>query len=329
MKIVVLAGGLSPERDVSLSSGSLIANALLNKGYEVMLLDLYLGTNNKDIEPKYYKDHTFNYKVEETEPDLNLLKEEYGSNEIGEGVIDICKDADIVFLALHGGIGENGTIQEIFDREEINYTGSSSISCKNSMNKKISKSLVKDIVSVANTYTLENVLFPCIVKPTNGGSSVGTSIVNDEEEFKKAFNLAKKYEEDILIEEFIPGREFSVGILDGKALPSIEIIPKKGFYDYENKYQEGATIEICPSDIPDFLEKELRNYALKCHKALGLGFYSRIDFIVDKNNKIYFLEANSLPGMTPTSLLPQEAKQIGINYDDLCEMIIFSKINKQ
>ena len=325
MNIVVLSGGLSTERDVSLASGSLIANALMEKGHNVMVLDLYLGIKNDLFKPVYYNksdNFKFSYNVSNKEPNLSLLKEKYGDFQIGDKVLDICKSSDIVFIALHGGIGENGTLQEMFDKEGIKYTGSSSISCKNAMDKRLSKKLVSDYVLVAPSYnSFDDISYPVVVKPNSGGSSVGTSIVNNKKELIKALDIAKKYESDILIEKYISGREFSVGILDNMALPSIEIIPKKGFYDYENKYQEGSTIEICPSQISKDLESLLRKTALNCHKALGLGFYSRIDFIVDDSNLIYFLEANALPGMTKTSLLPKEAQTIGIIYEDLCEKI--------
>lgn len=326
MKIVVLAGGISPERDVSLTSGSLVANALINKGHKVMLLDLLKGEDNDDIKPLYYTksdNHLFNYSVPETEPDLDYENQ----NIIGPGVIDICKDCDIVFLALHGGIGENGTLQEIFDKEGISYTGSDSKSSKLAMDKEKAKEVVaKANILVAKEYDKDDEIdYPVVVKPNSGGSSVGTSIVHSKEELFNALNLAKKYEDEILIEKYIKGREFSVGILNGIALPSIEIIPKHGFYDYKNKYQKGATIEVCPSDIDEETEQSLRNNALICHKALGLGYYSRIDFILDDNNDIYFLEANTLPGMTPTSLLPQEAKAFSISYEDLCEKIVLNK----
>jgi len=339
MKILVLAGGLSPERDVSLSSGALIANSLIDSGYEVMLLDLYLGVNNKDIIPKYISKKNkerFSYKVKETEPDLNKLKEVNGENPIGEGVIEECQKADVVFMALHGGIGENGQLQAVFDKYNINYTGSSSEGSNLAMNKNLSKKVMVENniltakwICTTNGIDIEKIKFPCVVKPCSCGSSVGTSLVKDKKELEKAIEYAKEYEDDIIVEDFIEGREFSVGILDNKALPVIEIKPIKGFYDYKNKYQTGCTIETCPAEIDIELKSKLQNEALKVHNALKLGFYSRIDFIVDKNNNPYCLEANTLPGMTPTSLLPQEAQAEGITYDELCEKIVLSTVKNK
>ena len=171
------------------------------------------------------------------------------------------------------------------------------------------------------------VSYPCVVKPCSCGSSVGVSIVNNEEELKAALDFAKRYETKILIEDMICGREFSVGILNGKALPAIEIRPKDGFYDYERKYQSGLTDEICPAELSESDAKRLAETALKAHRALNLGSYSRIDFIrEEKTGKFMCLEANTLPGMTPMSLLPQEAAAEGIDYDALCLAIAMSAI---
>lgn len=341
MKIIVLAGGLSPERDVSLTSGSLIANSLIKSGYEVMLLDLYLGTNNKEI-PAEYKNkdskELYSYKISKKEPNLEKLKQESPNKDIliGENVLELCTKADLVFMALHGGIGENGKLQALFDIYNVNYTGSSSEGSMLAMDKDLSKQIAKENgILTANWTTFksneineENIKVPCVVKPLSCGSSVGISIVNTKEELTKALNLAKKWEEEILVEDLIHGREFSIGILNNEALPVIEIIPKKGFYDYQNKYQTGSTIEICPANLTKEEEKYLKDNALKAHKSLKLGHYSRIDFILDNKGKAYFLEANTLPGMTPNSLLPQEAQAKGMTYDELCENIVLSKIKK-
>ena len=170
--------------------------------------------------------------------------------------------------------------------------------------------------------------FPFVIKPCCGGSSIGVSIVNNEEEFNKAISDAFSYEDEILVEEYIKGREFSVGVLGDKALPAIEIVPTEGFYDYKNKYQAGLTKEFCPADISPETEKLLGDSALAAFKALGLGAYARIDYILTEDNHAYCLEANTLPGMTPTSLLPQEAMAAGINYNELCEKIIEVSMRK-
>lgn len=332
MKIVVLAGGLSNERDVSLSSGSLISNALIELGHQVFMVDLFIGADDiseidslfidNKCEKRYY------YKVPDSEPDLNELMRKYNSAEfIGKNVLDICKAADIVFIALHGGIGENGKLQALFDIMGIKYTGTGSLGSALAMDKVIAKRLMQsENIKTPDfkVYTKESEIvfeYPCVIKPVSNGSSIGVSMAGNREELEKSVKLAFAYEEQILVEKLIAGREFSVGILDGKALPVIEIIPKSGFYDYKNKYQNGLTNEVCPAEVDYELCEKLQQNALKVHKLLKLGYYSRIDFIADYNNEVYCLEANTLPGMTPTSLLPQEAHSAGISYNKLCGMI--------
>ncbi|MDE5670559.1 MAG: D-alanine--D-alanine ligase [Eubacterium sp.] len=330
MNILVLAGGLSPERDVSLSSASRIAKALIAKGNKVAVLDLYYGIH--DVKEFFFTDDSDeieDYTVSEKVPDIMQSSdiEAY----IGKNVLQCCKMADIVFLALHGDIGENGKLQAVLDLYKIKYTGSGYNGCLLSMDKNIAKILV----SAGNIKTAKwclnemehSIDFPCVVKPLGVGSSIGISMVENSNEYETAICEAKKYDSDILIEEKICGREFSVGILNNKALPVIEIIPKNNeFYNYKNKYQMNLTDEICPADIPKHLAAELKQKAEKIHQMLNLKFYSRIDFIVDCKNNVYFLEANSLPGMTPSSLLPQEAAAMGISYEDLCNQIAESAL---
>lgn len=339
MKIVVLAGGLSPERDVSLSSGALISNALIENGHDVMLLDLYLGENNKEIEPLFRNnnsDYRYTFTVSEKEPDLDAIKGSVKNKNglIGNGVIEFCKQADIVFLALHGAAGENGQLQALFDLNEIKYTGTGYAGSLLAMDKDLSKKMMREsgiltadwkYIDIKNDNDFSSISYPCVVKPCSCGSSVGVTIVENKTQLDNAIGYAKKYEEYVLIENKIEGREFSVGILDGEALPPIEIRPLNGFYDYRNKYQAGLTEEICPAQISDEICRLLQESALKVHNTLRLGFYSRVDFIVDKNNNAYCLEANTLPGMTPTSLLPQEAKAVGISYNELCNKIANAK----
>jgi D-alanine-D-alanine ligase len=273
------------------------------------------------------------YTIPKDPPDLDVLRAKVkGSALIGDGVIDICRMSDVVFLALHGGMGEDGRIQAILSSMGIPYTGSDFSACLAAMDKSLSKLLFRAAGVATADYTLIRsgekpyaVSFPCVVKPCSCGSSVGVSIVENEEELYAALAFAEKYEGKILIEDKIEGREFSVGILNGKALPAIEIRPKEGFYDYERKYQSGLTEEICPAPLNTEEAARLADSALKAHRALGLGSYSRIDFIKDnKTGKFVCLEANTLPGMTPMSLLPQEAAAAGIDYDTLCEIIATS-----
>lgn len=344
LRIVVLSGGLSPERDVSLSSGALIANALLENGHEVLLLDLYLGRGLNDSAPQWEKraeGQSFSYVVPAGEPDLTRLREQSGNGEslIGSGVLDWCRQADVVFLALHGSIGENGQIQSVFDTFGIRYTGTGYIGSLLAMDKDLSKQLMRaagiptaDWICLDRSANMDGPLsdirdlsadihFPCVIKPCSCGSSVGVAMADSPAELQTALTAAWLYEERVLVEDRIRGREFSVGILDGVALPVIEIIPKAGFYDYQNKYQAGLTDEICPADLAHAQTRAMQAAALAVHRTLRLGFYSRIDFILDETGTPYCLEANTLPGMTPTSLLPQEALAAGITYTELCERI--------
>jgi D-alanine-D-alanine ligase len=348
MNIVVLAGGLSPERDVSLSSGSLIANALKSRGHRVLLLDAYEGidintNNNCDLFIDINSNKTYNFIVSDEEPDLEEIKRKNnnGNALIGKNVIKICEYADVVFIALHGAMGENEQLQATFDTLGIKYTGTGYIGSLLAMDKDLTKKLlVQSNIPTAewvlfNTKNdkfdviLNNVGFPCVVKPCSCGSSVGVSIVNNIDELETALSTAKKYEENILVEKMIKGKEFSVGVLNEKALPPIEIITLTGFYDYKNKYQVGLTKEICPAELADNDVKKISELTLKIHKILRLGDYSRIDFILNENGEFICLEANTLPGMTPTSLIPQEAAAAGIKYEDLCEQIaLFAMKNK-
>ncbi|GMA08477.1 D-alanine--D-alanine ligase [Tetragenococcus halophilus subsp. flandriensis] len=340
MDIVVLAGGLSYERDVSLSSGGKIATALEEKGHSVLLLDIYLGMDANNFEEALQKQTESNknrdYSIGKKEPALeNLAKLSQQQNDlVGNNVISICKSADFCFLALHGGIGENGKLQALFDIYNIKYSGSDYKSSLLAMDKEVSKKLmVTNHILTPNWEMIDSfyqrkISAPCVVKPIDNGSSIGVEMVEEDTHLDEAVKAAAKFQSKIMIEEKVAGREFSVGILGDTILPAIEIIPKHGFYNYENKYQEGATIEIAPAEISEKLTKKLSDLALLVHNTLGLSVYSRIDFMVTSDSKIYFIEANSLPGMTPTSLLPQEAAAQGIDFPDLCEKIVQFSLDK-
>ena len=335
MNIVVLCGGLSTERDVSLITGKNVVNALRSVGENAQLLDVFLGY--KGSADSFFNSAHERFETEnginETDPDIERIKASRGGESVslfGENVIEICKKADIVFMALHGEDGEDGKIQAAFDLLKIKYTGSGCLASAMAMNKYISKQMM-DANGITNAkYFVLNkgkdipkYEFPCVIKPTSGGSSVGISIAKSEEEYKKAVDLAFEYEDKIIVEEYIEGREFSVGILGDKVLPPIEIIPKEGFYDYKNKYQSGMTIEICPAELTADENEKLAKCTKAVFDALGLEVYSRIDFILSKDNgEFYCLEANSLPGLTSLSLLPQEAAAVGIDYPTLCRKII-------
>lgn len=343
MRIVVLAGGLSTERDVSISSGILVASALREKGHEVVLLDVFTGyeQNICDIDALFKQNYSFADKanVGETVSDLSEVKENRLNKSdrfIGTNVIEICTEADITFLALHGGEGENGQLQASLDLLGIKYTGTGYLGSALAMNKGLTKSVfVQNKINTPAGEIFKSEedakswsIFPCVVKPCSGGSSVGIAKAENEEEYILAVKDAFRYENEIVVEQFVKGREFSVGILGGKALPPIEIIPKSGFYDYAAKYQAGATDEICPADIDEQTDKKLRDSAVAAYNSLHLDSYARVDFLVDENGEPFCLEANTLPGMTPTSLLPQEAAVEGMNYADLCEKIIEISLDK-
>ena len=340
MKIVVLAGGLSPERDVSLSSASLVANALISEGHDVALIDVYEWLTDDDVLENLFvrpdAGRKFECVVSEKAPDLNELVRRHDGRKalIGPKVVDICAIADVVFIGLHGAMGENGQLQALLDCYAIPYTGTGYCGSLLAMDKDLSKKLLRQAgIPTADWIMLErdsdsesdiigSIGFPCVIKPIHCGSSVGISIVDEPQSLALALETAFQYESQVLAEKKIVGREFSVGVLDGKTLPAIEIIPKQGFYDYKNKYQQGLTTEICPAEVTVEQACRLSEYTLAVHKALRLGSYARIDFIMGQDEEFYCLEANTLPGMTPTSLLPQEAAAMGIGYNELCGRIV-------
>ena len=347
MNIVVLAGGLSTERDVSVTSGTMVANALRKCGHKVVLLDVFMGYEHDEcdtvslFEEQY--DFTENLGVGESIPDLERVKarrRDKSDRFLGEHVEEICRYADICFLALHGDNGENGRLQATFDLLGIKYTGSGYLGSAVAMNKGITKSIFlnHNISTPAgecfkpedkdNGRLAEWNVFPCVVKPCSGGSSVGISIVENKSDFMAAMEQAFVYEREVLVEQYVKGREFSVGVIDGKALPIIEIIPKEGFYDYVNKYQSGRTEEICPAELDEATTKLLQSEAEKAYEALQLEAYGRVDFLLDSNGKSYALEANTLPGMTNASLIPQEAAAAGIGYEELCDKIVEISLRK-
>lgn len=339
MKIVVLAGGTSTERDVSLSTGSMIYKALKKNGHQVILLDVYLGyEGNVDNIFEWETDWAAKASVVGTEnPDLEAVKalrKDGGKSFFGPNVLAICEQADCVFMALHGANGEDGKIQACFELMGIPYTGTDYVSSAMAMDKGITKDMFKahgiptpvGIRLKKGEQESEKVPFPCVVKACCGGSSVGVCIARNEAEYEAAKAEAFKYDNEVVIEQYISGREFSIGVMEGKALPVIEIAPKEGFYDYKNKYQAGSTVETCPAEISPEKTREMQTIAERVFKALRLKSYARMDFMMSEAGEIYCLEANTLPGMTPTSLLPQEAAAVGIDFGQLCEKILQSAL---
>ena len=342
MNIAVLCGGLSAERDVSITSGTMVACALRERGHNVLLLDAFFGCTETYGTPEELfltEQSNQTIPVGETAPDLDKIRasrKQENNSILGDNVLEICRAADITFFALHGEEGENGKLQAVFDVHGIKYTGCGYLGSALAMNKTITKHLLscegiltpRGITVYKGQGPYEDVGFPCVVKPCSGGSSVGTSIVGSREDYDKALELAFKYERGVIVEQYIKGRELTVGVIDGQAMPVIEIIPKEGFYDYKNKYQTGATEEICPADIGEEKTKEIQRLSEKVSEALMLEAYCRADYLMDEKGDIYCLEANTLPGMTPTSLLPQMAKAQGMDFAELCELIIEVSLKK-
>lgn len=337
MKIIVLAGGTSTEREVSLNSGKMVCKALRSKGHEAALLDVFMGYESDTPMELYHKQtdvdtaaDALSGRVEEVQ---KLVKERKKEKEsfFGPNVLTLCKDADIVFMALHGQNGEDGKIQAAFDLLGISYTGAGSLGSALAMDKGLSKQIFfhyqvptpKSVLFTDNAPVKEiPFVGGAVVKPCCGGSSVGVTIAKTQEEYDKALEEAFALEHEVLVEEYVSGREFSIGVMNGRALPVIEIEPLEGFYDYTNKYQAGKTRETCPANLSQHITEKLQREAEHAYRALKLQVYARIDFLLDANNDIYCLEANTLPGMTATSLLPQEAAVEGISFEDLCEKIV-------
>lgn len=347
MKVVVLAGGISTERDVSLSSGRMIYEALKKNGHQAVMLDVYLGYQG-ETEGIFERDEdwiqtvaavTKTCSIGEENPDIEAVKAlrpDGDKNFFGPNIIAICQEADAVFMALHGENGENGKIQACFDLMGIRYTGTDYVSSALSMNKALAKELFdyhgiptpKGIRLKKGETDPGSVPFPCVVKSCCGGSSVGVCIAHNKEEYEAALEEGFRYDEEVVIEQYIKGREFSVGVMEGKALPVIEIAPLKGFYDYKNKYQAGSTVETCPAQLSERKTKEMQHLAEQAFSVLRLKSYARMDFMMNEEEELFCLEANTLPGMTPTSLLPQEAQAEGVSFEELCEKILKTALEK-
>ncbi|MFI3252889.1 MAG: D-alanine--D-alanine ligase [Eubacteriales bacterium] len=340
MKILVLAGGFSMERHVSLTSGAMVSQALRKNGHTVAMVDLYFDVE-KDFSFLSKEKIPENYFQVNTEiPDLESLKKTKSSeNFIGNGVISLCHQADLVFLALHGSCGEDGRLQAVLDLEGICYTGSGHLPSALAMDKNLTKLFIQGEIPTAPWKKMKiteknikklakEISLPIVVKPINSGSSIGVSIPNNMIELETALADCLALGGEVILEEFISGREIQVAILGDRTLPPIEIFVEDGFYDLENKYKSGLAKEVCPADIPADIAEKLSNYAMKAFQILGLSVIARADFILAEDGTIYFLEINTLPGMTPTSLVPQEAAAVGISYDALCEQIVTLSLEK-
>ncbi|MDD5730194.1 MAG: D-alanine--D-alanine ligase [Candidatus Omnitrophica bacterium] len=298
-RIGVLMGGPSSEREISFKSGKAVVEALSQLGLETAAIDI---------------------KSDNIRETRELLKS---------------SSINCAFIALHGYFGEDGQVQRILDELKIPYTSSGAMASKLAMDKIASheifqvnginipkyKALNKGYFSPASKANI-GLGYPLVIKPATHGSSIGLSIVDKREDLDKALDLAFGFDENILVEEYVHGREVTVAVLDELALPVIEIIPKNRFFDYEAKYQPGKTTYVMPAEIDEKLAAKVRDTALKTHKLLGCSGCSRVDMILDKDNNVIVLEVNTVPGLTQTSLLPKAAKLAGIEFNQLCLKLV-------
>ena len=324
MNIVVLCGGFSPEREVSLASGSAVASALKDAGHDVSIADPSLGTEQQPSDSEVYKT-----KPGAEPPRLMATNQDKAIEIINSPRI---KEAELAFLTLQGRFGEDGIIQALLDSVGLKYTGSNVLASALAMDKDVSKKLFKEagirviewtMVRDGQVFHSESDMdFPMIVKPNDQGSTVGFSIVNSSDELDKAAAKAAKYSSHVMVEKYVKGRELTVTILDKQSLPIIEIKPKNKVYNYESKYTPGMTEYSCPADLTEQLEVGIQLAALKAFNALGCRHYARADFLLDSEDRFYCLEVNTLPGLTKTSLVPKAAKAVGMSFQDLVEKIV-------
>lgn len=254
------------------------------------------------------------------EHDVSIMSGNEVMRNLDKGKYEIVEEnPDIVFIALHGKYGEDGQIQKEFEDKGIKFTGSPSEVCKLGMDKIAFKKFAKGLGAVVADDVKKA---PCVVKPCEGGSSFGVTIVANQKDLPEAIKLAKKHDKKIIIEEYIKGIEVSCGVIkDGLALPVIEICPKTGFFDYEAKYVIGKCEEIVPARIPEKVAEEIKRISSLIFKKMGCRGFARLDYIIRKNIP-YLLEINMIPGLTPNSLLPKEARYIGIDFSELLDLII-------
>ncbi len=342
MKIIVLAGGLSPERSVSLVTGVSVCRALRARGHQAALVDMFLGLEDyagplEDIfsSPDGRCGHA---AIDPAAPDLAAVRQsrrDRSPSLFGPGVLEVCRLADMVFLGLHGACGEDGRVQAAFDLLGIPYTGGGYLASGMAMNKAVTKQVMERCgIRTAPwrevRYTREDIPrlteeldVPCAVKTIDGGSSLGMALPDTREELRAALEELLAYGGHVIAEKKIHGRDMTVGILGDRYLPAVEIIPQSGtYFDYAAKYQAGGSLEVCPADITEDQWRAMGEAALTLHRALGLTVYSRTDFILDGDGNAWCLEINTLPGMTPASLLPKEAAAVGMTYEELCDEIV-------
>lgn len=326
MRATVLTGGTSAERDVAIASAVQVVRALRGRGHAVSVVDTARGFIPPADEPKL-----LSATVGTTPPSSEeLVALERGMLLSGLGSVPAIRDADVLFLALHGGRGEDGTLQALLEVVGLPYTGSGPLGSALAMDKDVSKRLFRQAGIPTADWLMAPVTaeeagrrlgWPLIVKPSKQGSTVGLTKVDGPAGFEAAMALAARHDDEVMIEAYLPGRELTVGVLDGTALAVGEIIPRHEIFDYECKYSPGMAEEIFPADLPADLADEAKRLALAVHQTLKLGGYSRVDFRLTGAGGLACLEVNTLPGMTATSLLPQSARAAGIAFGELCERI--------
>ena len=344
MKIVVLGGGVSTERHVALVTATSVCRALRSLGHKAIFVDMFLGLEHYEgaLEDAFDVQDGFcgQVAIEHCAPNLETVKasrEDKSRSRLGKNVLEICRLADCVFLGLHGADGEDGKIQATLELLGVPYTGSGPLGSAMAMNKPIAKRVVASAgVLTPKGFVLDyseedipalcaSVPLPCVLKVINGGSSIGVEFPETREQLDRALHALLSFQSPVLVEEKILGRELTVPVLDKRALSPIEIIPPDGGkFDYVAKYQSGdeGAKEICPAPISEEERNLLCTAALKAHEALGLSVYSRSDFVLDKEGRAWWLEVNTLPGMTPNSLIPRAAAVEGLDYAQLCQRIL-------
>ncbi|HEY6222689.1 MAG TPA: D-alanine--D-alanine ligase [Gemmatimonadales bacterium] len=328
MRITVLTGGATAERSVAFAGAAQVVAALRGRGHVVAVVDVATGHLTADVEKRLLRT-----EVGTALPDVsNLLGGERRmlAGELAQ--LEVVQTADVLFLVVHGGAGEGGTLQAVLDVVGTPYTGSGPLGSALAVDKDLSKRLfqsagvpVPEWRMVSPTWDaadVDRVLgWPVIVKPSKQGSTVGLTLVKRETDLGRAIAEAYLWDDEVMVERFIPGRELTVGVLGTEALPPGEIIPKHELFDYECKYTPGMSEEIFPAALDAALARKLQELAVQAHRALKLSGYSRIDFRVTGGGEIFCLEANNLPGLTRTSLFPQAARAAGIDYAEMCERI--------
>ena len=351
MKIVVLGGGVSTERQVSLVTATSVCKALRSLGHQAVFVDLYMGLEDYHgrLEDAFDAPDGLvgQVAIDKTAPDLNKAKAARklkSPSRIGKDVLALCQLADCVFLGLHGVDGEDGKIQAALDLLGVPYTGSGPLASAMAMDKAVAKKImesarVRTPAWRELSYTeadiprlVEELPVPCAVKVVNGGSSIGVSLPETREELEQALRDLLRFHTRVIVEEKIYGREITQPILDERYLPAIEIVPPEGtYFDYVAKYQNGAegAREICPALITEEEQRIIGEAALSLHRMLNLSVYSRVDFILDREGRAWCLEVNTLPGMTPNSLIPKSAAVEGMSYAELCEKIILLSMEQR